>query len=113
MYCKGEKEMAEIKNITQDEYDFETSQGLVLVDFWAPWCSNCKMLAPSFDALAEMFDGKVRFLKIDADEFNDFAVDKDVESLPTLIFYKDGKEVDRSVGFKLKVALERWIESLL
>ena len=105
--------MAEIKNIIADEYDFETSQGLVLVDFWAPWCSNCRMLAPSFDALAEKFDGKIRFLKIDADAYNDFAVDKGVETLPTLVLYKDGKEIGRSIGFKLKVALEKWIESLL
>ena len=105
--------MAEIKNIKKEEYDSETSNGLVLVDFWAPWCSNCRMLAPSFDALAEKFGDRVKFLKIDADAFNDFAAGKGVETLPTLIFYKDGKEVDRSVGFKLKVALERWIESLL
>ena len=105
--------MANIKEITADEYEFEVGQGTVLVDFWAPWCSNCRMLAPSFDKLAEQFDGKVRFLKINADEFNDFASLKGVESLPTLIFYKDGKEVDRSVGFKLKVALERWIEGMI
>ena len=104
--------MANIKEIKEDEYEFETSQGLVLVDFWAPWCSNCRMLAPSFDQLAEKYDGKIRFLKINADEFNDFASEKGVESLPTLILYKDGKELDRSVGFKLRVALERWIDGL-
>ena len=103
--------MSEIKNITQEEYDSEISSGTVLVDFWAPWCSNCRMLAPSFDALAEKFGDKLKFIKIDADAFNDFAASKGVETLPTLILYKEGKEIDRSVGFKLKVALERWIES--
>ena len=105
--------MAEIKNVTKDEYGFEISNGVVVADFWAPWCSNCRMLGPVVDQLANIFEGKVRFLKVNVDDCEDTAKENDVQTLPTLILYKDGKEVDRSVGFKLKVALERWIQSAL
>lgn len=105
--------MAELKSVTEAEYNFEISSGVVIADFWAPWCSNCRMLAGVVDQLVNIFDGKVRFIKVNVDECEGLAKEHNVQTLPTLILYKDGKEVDRSVGFKLKVALERWINNAL
>ncbi len=103
--------MAQVKSINSSEFEFETNQGFVLVDFWAPWCSNCRMLAPVFEQLSETFDKKVKFLKVNVDENENLAIKYDIQTLPVLILFKDGKEIDRSIGFKLKVALEKWINA--
>ena len=105
--------MSEIKNINVNEYKNATKSGCVIVDFWAPWCSNCRMLNPIVEQLSQSFSEKVNFIKVNIDENEELAKDNSVQTLPTLIFYKDGVEVDRSIGFKLKVALERWINGLL
>lgn len=105
--------MAEIKNVNSTEYPFEISQGVVVADFWAPWCSNCRMLSPVVDQLAVKFAGQVHFIKVNVDENEALAAQNEVQTLPTLIMYKNGEEKNRSVGFKLRVALERMIQEQL
>lgn len=70
----------------------------MLVDFWAGWCGPCKMLAPTIEALGEQYEGKAIVGKIDVDEEQELAIRYGVMSIPTVIFFKDGAEVERKVG---------------
>jgi len=70
-----------------------------LVDFWAPWCGPCKMLGPVFEEAEKDANGKAVFAKVNVDEQQDLAVRFGVTSIPTLILFKNGKEVKRSLGF--------------
>lgn len=74
------------------------SSSKLLVDCWAPWCGPCKMLAPTFEALAKDYKGKVTFAKLDTDQAPKTAMALGIHSIPTLIFYKDGKQVERMTG---------------
>jgi len=71
---------------------------LLMVDFWASWCGPCKMLAPVIDDLAKQYEGKAVVGKVNVDEEQELAIRYGVMSIPTVIFFKDGKEVDRKVG---------------
>ena len=71
---------------------------LAMVDFWASWCGPCKMLSPVIEAIGEQFDGKVLVGKVNVDDEQELAIRYGVMSIPTVIFFKDGKEIDRKVG---------------
>lgn len=88
-------------------------EGVALVDFWAPWCGPCRMLAPVIDELAEEFDGKAKICKVNTDEVQDLAVEYGVRSIPTLLFLKDGEIKDTLVGAQSKAAIAEKIKSLL
>ena len=83
----------------------EGSTGLTVVDFWATWCGPCRMIAPILDQLAVEFAGKVKVTKLDVDNNQQTAVKFNVRSIPTLLFFKDGKLVDQVVGAVPKTAL--------
>ncbi len=85
----------------------------VLVDFFAEWCGPCKMIAPSIDELAKDYDGKALVVKLNVDESMDTAQTFGVMSIPTLVFIKDGEEVDRVTGALPKDALQEKLDSLL
>ncbi|MBY0124015.1 thioredoxin [Bacillus sp. S/N-304-OC-R1] len=94
-----------IINATDQTFSTETGSGVVLVDFWAPWCGPCKMIAPVLEELdAEMGD-KVKIVKIDVDENQETAGKFGVMSIPTLLVFKNGEAVDKVVGFQPKEAL--------
>lgn len=92
--------------------DFENliASGVTLVDFFATWCGPCKMLAPVLDELAEEYQDKIKILKIDVDEFSSIANKFSVYSIPTLILFKDGEMVKKTVGFKDLDGLKMFIE---
>jgi len=85
----------------------------VAVDVWADWCGPCKMLAPNFKAAADELEGKARFVKLDADKNQKLARKYKVMSLPTILFFKDGKVVDRQSGVMSKNAIIKRIKPLL
>ena len=70
----------------------------VLVDFWATWCGPCRMVAPVIEQLAQEFEGRAVVGKVDVDECGELAMRYGVMSIPTVIFFKNGKEIDRKVG---------------
>ncbi|AIE60963.1 thioredoxin [Bacillus methanolicus] len=94
-----------IVNATDQTFSAETSSGLVLADFWAPWCGPCKMIAPVLEELDQEMGDKVKIVKIDVDENQETAAKFGVMSIPTLIVFKDGEVVDKVIGFQPKEAL--------
>lgn len=86
-------------NLTKADFDEKVKSGLVLVDFWAEWCGPCKMAGPVVDELADEYQGKITVAKLDVDAESEIAGKYGVMSIPTVILFKDGKEVSRQVGF--------------
>lgn len=84
-----------------------------IVDFWASWCGPCKMLAPEFEAIESEYEGRLKFAKISTEEFPNPASENAVTGIPCLIVFKDGKEVDRIVGFAPRDQLKVKIDTLL
>jgi len=97
--------------------DFEQSvlkaEKPVLVDFWAPWCGPCKMIAPAVEELAKEFDGKAMVAKVNTDEHPLWASRFGIMGIPTLIVFHGGKEVDRVVGAVRKEVLKGKLEKVL
>ncbi|GIN91754.1 thioredoxin [Siminovitchia terrae] len=94
-----------IINATDENFKAETGEGVVLVDFWAPWCGPCKMIAPVLEELDGELGDKMKIAKVNVDENQDTASQFGVMSIPTLIVMKDGEVVDKTVGFQPKEAL--------
>ncbi len=104
--------MAQAINSGNFEALVATGKPLVL-DFWATWCGPCKRLAPVIEALATDYDGLAIVGKCDVEEDEDLAMRFGVRNIPTVVFIKDGKEVDRSVGLVPRPVLEDKIKALL
>ncbi len=83
----------------------ETSEGLVLADFWATWCGPCKMIAPVLEEIDGEMSDQVKIVKLDVDENQETAGKYGVMSIPTLLLFKDGEVVDQVVGYQPKEAL--------
>jgi len=99
--------------LTQRNFEEQTQEGVVLIDFWAPWCGPCRMIAPVIDELAEEYEGKAKICKVNTDEENDLTVKFGVRSIPTLVILKNGREVDRFVGAMGKSQIAERIEAQL
>ena len=84
-----------------------------VVDVWAPWCGPCRMVSPIVDRLSQKYDGKVRFGKLNSDDHGEKAGQLGIMSIPTLLFYKDGKLVDRIVGAYPEEVIDEHIRKLL
>ncbi len=87
-----------LENITDENFDQITSEGVVLVDFWAPWCAPCRMVAPILEELQEEMGDSARIVKLNVDENPESAMKHQTTSIPTVIVFKDGSMVDRIVG---------------
>ncbi|HEY93489.1 MAG TPA: thioredoxin [Dehalococcoidia bacterium] len=105
------------KPIEVDVYSFDDvvlqSDKPVLVDFWATWCKPCLRVAPILDELAEEYDGKVTFTKVDLDQNQKIAANYGIMSIPALIIFKDGEPVANVVGARPKTELKKLVESVL
>ncbi|MBO8170461.1 MAG: thioredoxin [Bacillaceae bacterium] len=94
-----------IEHVTDQNFQDQVSNGTVLVDFWAPWCGPCKMIAPVLEELDQEIGDKLKIVKLNVDENPESAGRYGVMSIPTLIVFKDGQPVDKIVGFQPKEAL--------
>lgn len=90
-----------ILNLDKNKFDeVVNKEKLVLVDFWAGWCAPCRMLAPIIEKIADQYDGKLIVGKVDIDEQQELAVRYGIQSIPTVILFKDGKVAAKEVGVK-------------
>ncbi|HJW32392.1 MAG TPA: thioredoxin [Holophagaceae bacterium] len=102
-----------VAHISDAEFPAAVAQGVTLVDFWAPWCGPCKMIAPVLDELAGELGGKAKIVKINVDDNPEVAGQFGIMSIPTLILFKDGKPLNKLVGGQPKPQLKSFIESAL
>ncbi|HLO10917.1 MAG TPA: thioredoxin [Pseudoneobacillus sp.] len=102
-----------ISHVTDQNFSTETGSGVVLADFWAPWCGPCKMIAPVLEELDSELGDKVKIVKLDVDDNQETAGKFGVMSIPTLIVFKDGQPVDKVIGFQPKEALENVLKKHL
>lgn len=107
--------MAKPKEVSDADFDQEVLQAdiPVLVDFWAPWCGPCRMVAPVVEELAEEYDGKVKFTKVNTDDNVNTAVRYGIRSIPTLLIFKSGQMVGQVIGFRPKSDLKKSLDKAL
>ncbi len=101
--------------VTDAEFEQEVLQAdtPVLVDFWADWCAPCHAIAPALDELAEEYDGKVKFVKIDTEENFDAMSEYGIRGLPTLLIFKGGERVDQVTGAVATAQVKQTLEKAL
>ena len=98
-----------ILHVTDQSFTTEIKEGLVLADFWAPWCGPCKMIAPMLEEIESEMGDQVRIIKLNVDENPETTRAFGVMSIPTLILFKDGVAIDKVIGFQPKEALAELI----
>ncbi|AFV96499.1 MULTISPECIES: thioredoxin [unclassified Sulfuricurvum] len=105
--------MAKYVELTVSNFDEVTKEGVSLVDFWAPWCGPCRMIAPVIEELAAEYEGKANICKVNTDEEQDIAVKYGIRSIPTILFFKNGEVVEQMVGAASKQAFADKLNALL
>ena len=107
--------MAKPFEVTDANFDTEVlkSDTPVLVDFWAPWCGPCRMVAPIVDELSEEYDGKVKFVKLNTDDNVKTASTYGIRSIPSLLVFKGGEVAGQIVGFRPKSDLKQRLDAVL
>ncbi len=99
----------EIHSAADFEKEIINHKGYALVDFWATWCSPCRMMAPVLESAEQQLGDKINFVKVDVDEQQQLAAEFDIMSIPTLVVFKDGKPVKRMSGYR---PLDTFVEEL-
>ncbi len=104
--------MAAVAELQDDTFatQVEQGEGMTVVDFWAPWCAPCRMVAPVIESLAEEYDGKVSFAKVNVDEVPSVASKYGIRSIPTIGIFKNGEAINGVVGAVPKQVLIQAIE---
>jgi len=114
-HCKAS--LLQTKPVDVDEAAFDNhiwnSDLLVVVDFWAPWCSPCRMMAPAFEEAAATQPMKARFLKVNTDVQKSLAARYNIRTLPTLIVFKNGYEINRRTRLMSMEEIQQWTEKYI
>lgn len=99
-----------VLNISDNNFQDTIKEGLVLVDFWAPWCGPCKILGPVLEEMDEIFNGKLTIAKMNVDENQITPQRFEIMSIPTMILFKDGQPVEKVMGFQPKEIMEMYLQ---
>jgi len=104
-----------VLKLNQENFEKEVLQSdkPVIVDFWAPWCGPCKMLTPVFEEVSQEFNGNSKFAEISTEDCPEIAQKNEVNGIPCLLIFNQGKEVDRIVGFNPAAVLKQKITEIL
>ncbi len=107
--------MADVLEVTDETFEAEVKQAdlPVLVDFWAPWCGPCRMVAPTVEALATKYEGKVKFVKINVDDSPGTATEFKIRSIPTLAILKGGKVEEQVIGVQAEDQLSELLDGII
>ena len=107
--------MAKPQEVTDAEFDQQVLKAdlPVLVDFWAEWCGPCHQIAPILENLAEEYDGKIKFVKVNTEENFETPASYGILSLPTLLVFKEGQQIERITGARPKGNLMRYLDKAL
>jgi len=100
-------------HLNKENFGNEIKNGLTIVDFWAEWCGPCKMLGPIFEGLEKEFSGKLKFAKVNVEENEQLSAEYSIRGIPCMILFKEGKEVDRIVGFGSAEMLKQKITEII
>ena len=101
-------------NISEKRFQELMNEGkAVLVDYWAPWCGYCRRIGPAYDRIADQFSGELEVVKVNIDEAMDLARREQIEVIPTLVLYRDGKALASVVAPESKAAIEEFIRENL
>ncbi|HYY67512.1 MAG TPA: thioredoxin [Nitrososphaeraceae archaeon] len=108
-------ETKNIIHVAADTWDNNVlrSEKPVLVDFWAEWCGPCRMVGPALEQLSETMNGKVKIVKLNVDENQEIAMKYGIKSIPSLVLFKEGHEIGRTVGAASKETYQRFIEQFI
>lgn len=108
-------QMSKINEVTSGVFKSEVLESdiPVVVDFWAPWCSPCRMVAPVLEEISQKMNGKIKFVKLNTDENQKTAMDYQIMAIPSLLIFKDGQEVNRVVGFVPQEQLEADLNKII
>src|SRR3990172_2739517 len=115
LLVRKEKDVAKPKEVSDATFEQEVLKAThpVMVDFWAPWCGPCRMVAPIVEELSDEYDGKVNFVKLNTDDNPNTAVKYGIRSIPTLLVFKDGQPVGQIIGFRPKSDLKKRLDAVL
>ena len=105
--------MGKYIELNSSNFDETVKEGVTLVDFWAPWCGPCRMIAPVIEELAEEYEGRAKIAEVNTDEEQDLAIKFGIRSIPSILFFKDGQIVDQMVGAASKQAFAEKLDALL
>ena len=107
--------MSELLHVTDANYQTEVldAKGIVVVDFWAPWCGPCRMLAPHLETASKTYKNQLRIVKYNVDESSNVAAQLGIRSIPTIIIYEDGEVIGQHIGSMTLSQLDAYLKQFI